>query len=81
MQGIEPILAEARRIAEQPIGDRLEGKQGEEARSVIIRLLEETGLDFMEAFKLVDSYGWERWTAGSRGAAQDARRTYTTKEN
>lgn len=59
-----PILEEAKRIAGQPRGDKLDGKQGQEAHAVIIRLLEETGLDYIEALSLVDTYGWERWHLG-----------------
>lgn len=66
-----PTLAEARRIASQSIGDRLDGKQGEEAKSVILRLLEDAGLDFGEGLSLVEAYGWSRWSNGfqqARGA-------------
>jgi hypothetical protein len=70
---VNPTLAEAKRIASQPTGDRLDGKQGQEARDVMLRLLEDSGLDYIEALRLVDTYGWERWTAGSR-SARDAYR-------
>lgn len=65
-------LDRARRIANQPIEDKLNGKQGEEARTVAIRLLQSTGLTHTEAFKLLDAFGWERWTAGwNAGAARN----------
>lgn len=64
----EAALAEARRVAGQPVDERLDGKQGEEAREIIIRLLEETGLDFSDAIKLVETYGWNRWEAGYQAA-------------
>lgn len=60
----ETILTEARRIAGQPTGDRLEGKQGADAHSVMLRLLEETGLDYVDALKLMGAYEWDRWNAG-----------------
>lgn len=73
-----PTLEEARRIAAQPTGDRLDGKQGEEAKSVMIRLLEDAGLDFGEAYKLVEAYGWSRYNT----AFQSARSAYfETKES
>jgi len=75
-----PTLAEARRIAAQPTGDRLDGKQGEEAKAVIIRILEDAGLDFTEGFRLIEVYGWERFTAGMRSASAAARETYETKD-
>lgn len=63
-----PLLAEARRIAEQPVGDRLDGKQGEEAREVLIRLAEAIGLDFMDAIRLVETYGWHQHNDGFNSA-------------
>lgn len=71
-----PTLAEARRIASQPVTDRLDGKQGEEAKSVIIRILEESGLDFVEALRLTEAYGWSRWTNG----LQNGREVYFETE-
>lgn len=60
----EATLAEARRIAAQPTGDKLDGKQGEEAQSVIVRLLEGTGLDYTDALRLVGALEWYRWNSG-----------------
>lgn len=57
-------LAEARRIAGQSAEDRLDGKQGGEAHSVILRLLEDAGLDYVEGLKLLGTYEWDRWNAG-----------------
>ncbi len=57
-------LAEARRIAGQPVTDRLDGKQGEEARSVILRLMEQAGLDYADGLRLIGAYDWHRWNAG-----------------
>lgn len=71
-----PTLDEARRIAAQPMSDKLDGKQGQEARDVAVRILEEAGLDFMDALRLLDAYGWERWNAGlqtARGAYFETR--------
>lgn len=60
----EAVLADARRIAGQPIEDRLNGKQGDAATQVIIRLLETAGLEYVEALNLTSAAGWERWGAG-----------------
>lgn len=60
----EATLAEARRIAQQPIEDRLEGKQGDEARSVILRLLEDAGMDFGDGLRLLGAFDWHRWSEG-----------------
>ncbi len=64
MQNVNAILAEARRIAGQPIGDKLDGKQAEEAHSVILRLLEETGLDYSEGLRLLGTVEWAHWNRG-----------------
>lgn len=64
MAEIDHILSEARRIAGQPVGDKLEGKQGEEARSVVLRLLEAAGLDYCEGLRLLGAVEWERWHSG-----------------
>jgi hypothetical protein len=66
-----PILDEARRIAGQPRGDKLDGKQGQEAHAVIIRLLEEAGLDYADGLKLLGAFEWDRWKAGYRSARED----------
>lgn len=66
MSELDHMLAEARRIAGQPTGDKLDGKQGEEAYNVILRLLESTGLDYSEALRLVGAREWEQWRAGWR---------------
>lgn len=57
-------LDEARRIAGQSVTDRLEGKQAEEAKSVVLRLLEETGLDYVEGLRLIGAIQNERWNTG-----------------
>jgi hypothetical protein len=64
----EPMLNEAKRIAGQSVTDRLDGKQGEEARSVMTELLKDAGLDFGEAYKLLEAYGWERYSTGFQAA-------------
>jgi len=74
----QPMIDEAQRIAGQPVGDRLDGKQGEEARSVMTELLKEAGLDFSEAYKLLEAYGWNRYETGFQ-AARSA--YYETKGN
>lgn len=76
-----PTLDEARRIAAQPTGDRLDGKQGEEARSVILRLLEESGLDYGDSLKLLGAFDWERWNSGFTAGYDKARDRFETKEN
>ena len=74
MSDVNPLLTEARRIAGQSVTDRLDGKQGEEAREVMIHLLESTGLDFGDAIKLLEAYGWSRYDSGFRGAREAYRR-------
>lgn len=59
-----PTLDEARRIAGQPMSDRLEGKQGEEAYNAVLRLLEEAGLDYAEALRLMAARDWQKWNEG-----------------
>lgn len=66
MRNIKATLAEARRIAGQPTGDRLDGKQAGEAESVILRLLEETGLDYGDALRLLGAVQWGKWNEGWR---------------
>lgn len=71
-----PALEEARRIAGQPRGDKLDGKQGQEAYDIILRLLEETGLDYSEGLALLGAFEWNRWKAGfncARDAYRDRR--------
>lgn len=60
----DATLGEARRIAGQSTDDKLDGKQGTEAEQVILRLLEDAGLDYGEAIDLVSTFGWSRWHAG-----------------
>ena len=82
IHNLEATLAEARRIAGQSVTDRLEGKQSEEAASVIIRLLEATGMDYAEALRLLGAVQNERWNTGFNGGwerARDAYRPTTTK--
>lgn len=72
LRSIDVALEEARRIVAEPTGDRLDGKLGQEAESVILRLLEESGLDYAEGLRLLSALSWskwhEGWTAGySRG--------------
>lgn len=65
-------LAEAQRIARQSVTDRLDGKQAEEAASVILRLLEDGGLDYIDGLRLLAAVQWERWSAGwQAGYASD----------
>lgn len=66
MRNIKATLAEARRIAEQSTSDRLDGKQAGEAESVILRLLEETGLDYADALRLLGAVQWGKWNEGWR---------------
>lgn len=73
MKSIDVTLAEARRIAGQSVEDRLDGKQAEEAKSVILRLLEETGLDYVHALRLVGAVENERWNTGFNGGWEGAR--------
>lgn len=75
---VNPTLAEAKRIASQPTGDRLDGKQGEEARSVILRLLEQAGLDYSDGLRLLGANDWNRWNAGF-AAGRDNSRTETER--
>lgn len=80
MPNIEMLLAEARRIAGQPTGDKLDGKQAGEAESVILRLLEETGLDYLDALRLLAAVQWGKWNEGWRAGYDGALgRTSTTK--
>lgn len=76
-------LDEARRIIAQPVTDRLDGKQGEEARAVAVRLLESAGLEWTDAIALLETYGWQQFLRGSRTAQQAVTdtRIFTTKEN
>lgn len=67
MSALEIALAEARRIAGQSVEDRLDGKQAEEAKSVILRLLEETGLDYVDGLRLLGAVQNERWNSGFNG--------------
>lgn len=60
----EIILAEARHIAGQPRGDALDGKQGQGARDVMLRLLESAGLDYGDAIDLMSAFEWNRWRSG-----------------
>ncbi len=83
IHNLDATLAEARRIAGQPITDRLDGKQAEEAEGVIVRLLEATGLDYAEALRLLGAVKNERWNKGFNGGwerARDAYRPTTTTE-
>lgn len=73
----EQRLEDAKRIAAQPITDRLEGKQGEEAKTAILALLEMAGLDYVEGLHLVSALEWDRWGAGWR----QARDLYTAEES
>lgn len=73
MSELDHTLAEARRIAGQPVGDRLDGKQGEEARSVILRILEGAGLDYAEALRLVGALENARWNTGFKGGWERGR--------
>lgn len=73
IHNLEATLAEARRIAGQSVSDRLEGKQAEEAESIIIRLLEATGLDYAEGLRLVGAVKNERWNTGFNGGWTRAR--------
>lgn len=66
-------LTEARRIAGQSVEDRLDGKQAEEAKSVILRLLEDAGLDYVEALRLVGAVENERWNTGFKGGWERAK--------
>lgn len=76
-----PTLAEARRIARQPINDRLDGKQGEEARSVILHLMEMAGLDYGDAINLLSAPQWFDWHEGWTVGYASGIRKNTTKEN
>lgn len=60
----ETSLEDARRIAAQPVEDRLDGKQGEAAKEVAIRLLEAAGLDYIQAVRLMGAVEWGRWSEG-----------------
>ena len=64
MSELDHVLAEARRIAGQPNGDKLDGKQGAEAYDVVLRLLESTGLDYVEALRLTGARDWQQWRDG-----------------
>ncbi len=76
-----PTLTEARRIAGQSSTDRLDGKQGPEAEAVAVRLLEEAGLDYVEALHLMSAIAWSRWHAGWDAGYASGRGIKTTKEN
>jgi alkaline phosphatase len=75
MSELDILLTEARRIAGQSVTDRLEGKQAEEARSVVLRLLEGTGLDYVEALRLMSAIQNERWNSAFNAGWEAARRT------
>jgi hypothetical protein len=81
MRNIKATLAEAQRVAGLSRTDRLDGKHGEEAREVILRLLETTGLDYADALKLMSAVEWgkwnEGWNAGYQGGRETARTTKT----
>jgi hypothetical protein len=76
-----PTLTEARRIAGQPRGDKLDGKQGPEAEAVILRLLEETGLDYADGLKLLGAVSWNHWRSGWQAGYETGRGIETTKED
>jgi hypothetical protein len=64
MTKTNPTLEEARRIAGQPTGDKLDGKLADEAEAVILRLLEDAGLDYVDALRLLGSVQWRKWSEG-----------------
>lgn len=64
MPEIKHILDEARRIAGQDLDDRLAGKQGLDAQSVLVRLAEAAGLDFGDAMNLAAAMQWHHWMEG-----------------
>lgn len=75
MPKTNPTLAEAQRIAHQPISDRLDGKQADEAGAVILRLLEDAGLDYADGLKLLSAVQWGKWHEGWTAGYTGARRT------
>jgi len=58
----EATLAEAQRLAETDLDDRLDGKVDTE--DILLRLLEVAGLSYGEGYDLLAAYGWRRWHAG-----------------
>ena len=64
LRSIDVALEEARRIVAEPTGDRMDGKLGQEAESIILRLLEESGLDYAEGLRLLSAFEWSKWHAG-----------------
>lgn len=56
----------ARRIAEQPINDRMDGANGDEAETVLVAALQASGLDRMDAVRVLETYGWHRFNTGVR---------------
>jgi hypothetical protein len=75
MRELDYALEEARRIAGQPVGDKLDGKQGTEARDIVLRLLEEAGLDYAEGLRLMSAFEWHSWRQGWKAGNE------RTKEN
>lgn len=62
----------ARRVAEQPIGDRLNGEQAGTAETLLVSaLMEAAGLSHRDACRVLSVYGWDRFNSGVR-LTQDA---------
>jgi hypothetical protein len=76
----QATLDEARRIANQPIEDRLNGEQGDEARTAILRLMEDAGLDYSEGLRLISAFDWSRWSAGYESGREAGKNSMKTQE-
>jgi len=72
----EKNLEEARRIAAQPTSDKLDWAQGEEARQVILRLLDDAVMDYADGLKLLGALEWKRWGDGYHAAKDSYTETF-----